>query len=105
MCVGFGLFFFFLSPRVPSVCDDTSSELQRVAALDPHGGNSRNSFQRSGAISRYNYDKPTAQHQSQPMTVSVSTGDVIRKYISDVPDLMKLNIKSYKGLDEGVGLN
>ncbi|XP_018547484.1 cyclic nucleotide gated channel subunit alpha 2b [Lates calcarifer] len=38
--------------RVPSVCDDTSSELQRVAALDPHGGNSRNSFQRSGAISR-----------------------------------------------------
>ncbi|KAM6984490.1 cyclic nucleotide gated channel subunit alpha 2b [Tautogolabrus adspersus] len=38
--------------RVPSVCDDTSSELQRVAALDPHGRNSRNSFQRTGAISR-----------------------------------------------------
>uniref|UniRef100_A0A669DKG4 Cyclic nucleotide gated channel subunit alpha 2 n=1 Tax=Oreochromis niloticus TaxID=8128 RepID=A0A669DKG4_ORENI len=38
--------------RVPSICDDTSSELQRVAALDPHGGNSRNSFQRTGAISR-----------------------------------------------------
>ncbi|XP_068187839.1 cyclic nucleotide gated channel subunit alpha 2b [Antennarius striatus] len=38
--------------RVPSFCDDTSSELQRVAALDPHGGNSRNSFQRAGAISR-----------------------------------------------------
>ncbi|KAM6907549.1 cyclic nucleotide gated channel subunit alpha 2b [Xenentodon cancila] len=38
--------------RVPSVWDDTSSELQRVAALEPHGGNSRNSFQRSGAISR-----------------------------------------------------
>ncbi|XP_053188279.1 cyclic nucleotide gated channel subunit alpha 2b [Scomber japonicus] len=38
--------------RVPSVCDDTSSELQRVADLDPHGGNSRNSFQRNGAISR-----------------------------------------------------
>ncbi|XP_029957176.1 cyclic nucleotide gated channel subunit alpha 2b [Salarias fasciatus] len=38
--------------RVPSVCDDTSSELQRVAALDPHGGNSRNSFHRNGAISR-----------------------------------------------------
>uniref|UniRef100_A0A665U0H5 Cyclic nucleotide-binding domain-containing protein n=1 Tax=Echeneis naucrates TaxID=173247 RepID=A0A665U0H5_ECHNA len=37
--------------RVPSICDDTSSELQRVAALDPHGGNSRNSFQRNGAIS------------------------------------------------------
>ncbi|XP_047463862.1 cyclic nucleotide gated channel subunit alpha 2b [Mugil cephalus] len=37
--------------RVPSVCDDTCSELQRVAALDPHGGNSRNSF-RVGAISR-----------------------------------------------------
>uniref|UniRef100_A0A8D3ED81 Cyclic nucleotide-binding domain-containing protein n=1 Tax=Scophthalmus maximus TaxID=52904 RepID=A0A8D3ED81_SCOMX len=34
------------------VCDDTSSELQRVAALDPHGGNSRNSFQRIGAVSR-----------------------------------------------------
>uniref|UniRef100_A0A672JP52 Cyclic nucleotide-binding domain-containing protein n=1 Tax=Salarias fasciatus TaxID=181472 RepID=A0A672JP52_SALFA len=31
---------------------DTSSELQRVAALDPHGGNSRNSFHRNGAISR-----------------------------------------------------
>ncbi|XP_053297291.1 cyclic nucleotide gated channel subunit alpha 2b [Pleuronectes platessa] len=38
--------------RVPSVCDDTSSELQRVAALDPHGGHSRNSFQRTGAVSR-----------------------------------------------------
>ncbi|XP_019719907.1 cyclic nucleotide gated channel subunit alpha 2b [Hippocampus comes] len=38
--------------RVPSICDDTSSELQRVAALDPHGGNSRNSFQRHGAVSR-----------------------------------------------------
>ncbi|XP_071781496.1 cyclic nucleotide gated channel subunit alpha 2b [Centroberyx gerrardi] len=38
--------------RVPSVCDDTSSELQRVAALDPQGGNSRNSFRRRGALSR-----------------------------------------------------
>ncbi|XP_019941183.1 cyclic nucleotide gated channel subunit alpha 2b [Paralichthys olivaceus] len=38
--------------RVPSVCDDTSSELQRVATLDPHRGHSRNSFQRTGAISR-----------------------------------------------------
>ncbi|KAM9789010.1 cyclic nucleotide-gated cation channel-like [Neosynchiropus ocellatus] len=38
--------------RVPSACDDTSSELQRVAALDSRGGNSRNSFQRIGAISR-----------------------------------------------------
>ncbi|MED6250080.1 hypothetical protein ATANTOWER_024374, partial [Ataeniobius toweri] len=38
--------------RVPSVWDDTSSELQRVAALDPDGRNSRNSFQRNGAISR-----------------------------------------------------
>ncbi|XP_060911517.1 cyclic nucleotide gated channel subunit alpha 2b [Labrus mixtus] len=37
--------------RVPSVCDDTSSELQRVSALDPHGRSSRNSFQRNGAIS------------------------------------------------------
>uniref|UniRef100_A0A7N9AUQ5 Cyclic nucleotide gated channel subunit alpha 2b n=1 Tax=Mastacembelus armatus TaxID=205130 RepID=A0A7N9AUQ5_9TELE len=46
-----GVFSLFPS-RVPSVCDDTSSELQRVAALEPHGGNSRNSFQRSGAISR-----------------------------------------------------
>uniref|UniRef100_A0A3P9IYH9 Cyclic nucleotide gated channel subunit alpha 2b n=1 Tax=Oryzias latipes TaxID=8090 RepID=A0A3P9IYH9_ORYLA len=36
--------------RVPSVWDDTTSELQRVAALDPN--NSRNSFQRTGAISR-----------------------------------------------------
>lgn len=47
-------------PRVPSVCDDTSSELQRVAALDPHGGNSRNSFQRSGAISRWICDTVAA---------------------------------------------
>ncbi|XP_014901548.1 cyclic nucleotide-gated olfactory channel [Poecilia latipinna] len=38
--------------RVPSVCDDTSSELQRVAALDPDGRSSENSFQRNGAISR-----------------------------------------------------
>uniref|UniRef100_A0A8C5E881 Cyclic nucleotide-gated cation channel-like n=1 Tax=Gouania willdenowi TaxID=441366 RepID=A0A8C5E881_GOUWI len=35
--------------RVASVCDDTSSELQRVAALDPNGSPSRN---RNGAISR-----------------------------------------------------
>ncbi|XP_023260471.1 cyclic nucleotide-gated cation channel-like [Seriola lalandi dorsalis] len=38
--------------RVPSDCDDTSSELQRIATLGAHRGNSRNSFQRSGAISR-----------------------------------------------------
>ncbi|XP_061658935.1 cyclic nucleotide-gated cation channel-like isoform X2 [Syngnathoides biaculeatus] len=38
--------------RVPSVCDDTSSELQRVAALEPRAGSSRNSFQRNGAVSR-----------------------------------------------------
>ncbi|XP_062341732.1 cyclic nucleotide gated channel subunit alpha 2b [Osmerus eperlanus] len=38
--------------RVPSACDDTSSELQRVAALDPQGGNSRNSFRGQGALSR-----------------------------------------------------
>ncbi|KAL6098977.1 cnga2 [Pungitius sinensis] len=37
--------------RVPSLCDDTSSELQRVAALDP-GRSSRNSLQRNGAVSR-----------------------------------------------------
>lgn len=49
--------FFCVRLRVPSVCDDTSSELQRVAALDPHGRNSRNSFQRNGAISRYNHHK------------------------------------------------
>ncbi|XP_037543602.1 cyclic nucleotide gated channel subunit alpha 2b [Nematolebias whitei] len=41
-----------LLSRVPSLCDDTSSELQRVADLDQNGRNSRNSFQRSGAISR-----------------------------------------------------
>nr|XP_061801145.1 cyclic nucleotide-gated cation channel-like [Nerophis lumbriciformis] len=35
--------------RVASICDDTSSELQRVAALDPHA---TNSFQRNGAVSR-----------------------------------------------------
>ncbi|KAM3869275.1 cyclic nucleotide gated channel subunit alpha 2b [Diretmus argenteus] len=35
------------SSRVPSVCDDTSSELQRVAALDPE-----ESVQRKGALSR-----------------------------------------------------
>ncbi|XP_076024321.1 cyclic nucleotide gated channel subunit alpha 2b [Genypterus blacodes] len=34
--------------RVPSPCDDTSSELQRVAALDPRGGGS----ERAGALSR-----------------------------------------------------
>ncbi|XP_015235190.1 PREDICTED: cyclic nucleotide-gated olfactory channel [Cyprinodon variegatus] len=38
--------------RVPSVWDDTSSELQRVATLDPDGRASRSSFQRNGAISR-----------------------------------------------------
>ncbi|XP_032389308.1 cyclic nucleotide gated channel subunit alpha 2b [Etheostoma spectabile] len=38
--------------RVPSVCDDTSSELQTIAALDPNGRSSENSFQRNGAMSR-----------------------------------------------------
>ncbi|XP_061608749.1 cyclic nucleotide-gated olfactory channel-like isoform X2 [Phyllopteryx taeniolatus] len=43
--------------RVPSVCDETSSELRRVAALDPHGGNSRNSLQRNAAVSRACFDR------------------------------------------------
>ncbi|KAK2828458.1 hypothetical protein Q5P01_019492 [Channa striata] len=38
--------------RVQSVCDDTSSELQRVAALEPNGGYLEEAFQRSGAVSR-----------------------------------------------------
>ncbi|KAG7251706.1 hypothetical protein CRUP_021505 [Coryphaenoides rupestris] len=40
--------------RVPSACDDTSSELQRVADLDPQGGASRNSRNKGlGAIARF----------------------------------------------------
>uniref|UniRef100_A0A3B4XTF7 Cyclic nucleotide gated channel subunit alpha 2 n=1 Tax=Seriola lalandi dorsalis TaxID=1841481 RepID=A0A3B4XTF7_SERLL len=46
------VYFLSVPPRVPSDCDDTSSELQRIATLGAHRGNSRNSFQRSGAISR-----------------------------------------------------
>ncbi|KAG7464918.1 hypothetical protein MATL_G00170710 [Megalops atlanticus] len=38
--------------RVQSVCDDTSSELQRVATIDPRGLNSQNSFRGRGAMSR-----------------------------------------------------
>ncbi|MBN3322974.1 CNGA2 protein, partial [Atractosteus spatula] len=38
--------------RAQSVCDDTSSELQRVATLDPRGPNSQNSFRGRGAMSR-----------------------------------------------------
>ncbi|KAG9340175.1 hypothetical protein JZ751_021900 [Albula glossodonta] len=38
--------------RVQSVCDDTSSELQRVATIEPQGANSRNSFRGRGALSR-----------------------------------------------------
>ncbi|KAJ8348219.1 hypothetical protein SKAU_G00268080 [Synaphobranchus kaupii] len=38
--------------RVQSVCDDTSSELQRVATIEPNGLNSRNSFRGRGAMSR-----------------------------------------------------
>ncbi|XP_066571381.1 cyclic nucleotide-gated channel alpha-2-like [Amia ocellicauda] len=38
--------------RAQSVCDDTSSELQRVAGLDPQGLNSQNSFRGQGAMSR-----------------------------------------------------
>ncbi|KAG9341702.1 hypothetical protein JZ751_018766 [Albula glossodonta] len=38
--------------RVPSVCDDTCSELQRVATIDRRGLNSQNSFRGRGAMSR-----------------------------------------------------
>ncbi|XP_035289586.1 cyclic nucleotide-gated olfactory channel-like [Anguilla anguilla] len=38
--------------RTQSVCDDTSSELQRVATIEPNGINSRNSFRGRGAMSR-----------------------------------------------------
>ncbi|MBN3273573.1 CNGA2 protein, partial [Polyodon spathula] len=38
--------------RAQSMCDDTSSELQRVASLDPNGLHSQNSFQGRGALSR-----------------------------------------------------
>ncbi|XP_030648161.1 cyclic nucleotide gated channel subunit alpha 2b [Chanos chanos] len=38
--------------RTQSVCDDTSSELQRIAALHPRDGTSRNSFRGRGALSR-----------------------------------------------------
>ncbi|XP_063058706.1 cyclic nucleotide gated channel subunit alpha 2b [Engraulis encrasicolus] len=38
--------------RSQSVCDDTSSELQRVATLDPHDDPSRSSFRGRGALSR-----------------------------------------------------
>uniref|UniRef100_A0A672NUL1 Ion transport domain-containing protein n=1 Tax=Sinocyclocheilus grahami TaxID=75366 RepID=A0A672NUL1_SINGR len=36
-----------------SACDDTSSELQRVAALEPQDALSRNSFRGRGALSRF----------------------------------------------------
>ncbi|XP_026796455.1 cyclic nucleotide gated channel subunit alpha 2a [Pangasianodon hypophthalmus] len=38
--------------RGHSICDDTSSELQRMATLEPCGPNSRNSFRGRGALSR-----------------------------------------------------
>ncbi|XP_058857271.1 cyclic nucleotide-gated olfactory channel-like isoform X1 [Acipenser ruthenus] len=38
--------------RAQSMCDDTSSELQRVASLDPNGLHSQSSFQGRGALSR-----------------------------------------------------
>nr|XP_046262174.1 cyclic nucleotide-gated cation channel-like isoform X2 [Scatophagus argus] len=38
--------------RAQSICDDTSSELQRVAAIDRRGINSQNSFRGRGALSR-----------------------------------------------------
>ncbi|XP_016321311.1 cyclic nucleotide-gated cation channel-like [Sinocyclocheilus anshuiensis] len=38
--------------RSQSACDDTSSELQRVAALEPQDAPSRNSFRGRGALSR-----------------------------------------------------
>uniref|UniRef100_A0A671MTQ0 Cyclic nucleotide-gated cation channel-like n=1 Tax=Sinocyclocheilus anshuiensis TaxID=1608454 RepID=A0A671MTQ0_9TELE len=49
---------YILSPslryslRSQSACDDTSSELQRVAALEPQDAPSRNSFRGRGALSR-----------------------------------------------------
>ncbi|XP_065106094.1 cyclic nucleotide-gated cation channel-like [Paramisgurnus dabryanus] len=41
-----------LSRRSQSVCDDTSSELQRVAALEPQDGPSRHSFRGRGGLFR-----------------------------------------------------
>lgn len=41
------------SLRSQSACDDTSSELQRVAALEPQDAPSRNSFRGRGALSRF----------------------------------------------------
>ncbi|XP_026884820.2 cyclic nucleotide gated channel subunit alpha 2a [Electrophorus electricus] len=38
--------------RGPSICDDTSSELQRVATIEPRGLNSQSSFRGRGALSR-----------------------------------------------------
>ncbi|XP_052006171.1 cyclic nucleotide gated channel subunit alpha 2a [Xyrauchen texanus] len=38
--------------RGQSICDDTSSELQRVATIEPCGLNSQNSFRGRGAMSR-----------------------------------------------------
>ncbi|XP_028816130.1 cyclic nucleotide gated channel subunit alpha 2a [Denticeps clupeoides] len=38
--------------RGPSVCDDTSSELQRVGVIETHGVHSQNSFRGRGALSR-----------------------------------------------------
>lgn len=39
--------------RAQSICDDTSSELQRMAAIDRRDINSQNSFRGRGALSRY----------------------------------------------------
>uniref|UniRef100_A0A674NWQ8 Cyclic nucleotide gated channel subunit alpha 2 n=1 Tax=Takifugu rubripes TaxID=31033 RepID=A0A674NWQ8_TAKRU len=41
-------------------------ELQRVAALDPHGGHSRNSFQRTGAILREWAHKSLLENEERP---------------------------------------
>lgn len=45
--------FIRCSLRSQSACDDTSSELQRVAALEPQDTPSRNSFRGRGALSRF----------------------------------------------------
>lgn len=45
--------YFCYSIRSQSACDDTSSELQRVAALEPQDALSRNSFRGRGALSRF----------------------------------------------------
>lgn len=69
------IFHVLLFLRSQSACDDTSSELQRVAALEPRDEPSRNSFRGRGALSRF-----STQTYAQTCPLKYSSPDLTKSF-------------------------